>query len=73
MPRKLRIEYPGAMYDVLNRGDQRENGVDEVDLVDGVDANNGLWPMAHGRETEEANGTPSIRVGRSRWNPGRRW
>ena len=24
MPRKLRIEYPGAMYHVMNRGDQRE-------------------------------------------------
>jgi hypothetical protein len=23
VPRKLRIEYPGAMYHVLNRGDQR--------------------------------------------------
>jgi hypothetical protein len=25
MSRKLRIEYPGAMYDVMNRGDQRED------------------------------------------------
>ena len=25
MPRKPRIEYPGAMYHVLNRGDQRED------------------------------------------------
>ena len=25
MSRKLRIEYPGAMYHVLNRGDQRED------------------------------------------------
>jgi putative transposase len=25
MPRELRIEYPGAMYHVLNRGDQRED------------------------------------------------
>ncbi len=25
MPRKLRIEYPGAIYHVLNRGDQRED------------------------------------------------
>src|SRR6266403_2215510 len=25
VPRKLRIEYPGAIYHVLNRGDQREN------------------------------------------------
>ena len=24
MPRKLRIQYPGAMYHVMNRGDQRE-------------------------------------------------
>ena len=25
MSRKLRIEYPGAMYHVVNRGDQRED------------------------------------------------
>ena len=25
MARKLRIEYPGAMYHVMNRGDQRED------------------------------------------------
>ncbi|HUD82434.1 MAG TPA: transposase, partial [Candidatus Saccharimonadales bacterium] len=25
MPRKLRVEYPGAIYDVMNRGDHREN------------------------------------------------
>jgi hypothetical protein len=25
MSRKLRIEYPGAIYHVLNRGDQRED------------------------------------------------
>jgi hypothetical protein len=25
MSRKLRIEYPGAMYRVMNRGDQRED------------------------------------------------
>lgn len=24
MPRKLRIQYPGAMHDLMNRGDQRE-------------------------------------------------
>jgi REP element-mobilizing transposase RayT len=25
MSRKLRIEYPGAMYHIMNRGDQRED------------------------------------------------
>jgi len=25
MSRMLRIEYPGAMYHVMNRGDQRED------------------------------------------------
>jgi hypothetical protein len=25
MPRKLRIQYPGAIYHVMNRGDQRED------------------------------------------------
>ena len=24
MPRKLRVEYPGAIYHVMNRGDRRE-------------------------------------------------
>ena len=24
MPRKLRIQYPGAIYHLMNRGDQRE-------------------------------------------------
>jgi len=24
MPRRLRIQYPGAMYHVMNRGDQRK-------------------------------------------------
>ena len=25
MPRKLRMEYPGAIYHVMNRGDRRES------------------------------------------------
>jgi putative transposase len=25
VPRKLRMEYPGAIYHVVNRGDRREN------------------------------------------------
>ena len=25
LPRELRIEYPGAIYHVMNRGDQRED------------------------------------------------
>ncbi len=25
MPRKLRLEYPGAIYHVINRGDRRED------------------------------------------------
>ena len=24
MPRKLRVEYPGAIYHIMNRGDRRE-------------------------------------------------
>jgi hypothetical protein len=24
MPRKLRVQYPGAIYHVMNRGDRRE-------------------------------------------------
>jgi Transposase and inactivated derivatives len=35
MPRKLRIEYPGAMYHVMSRGDRREKiYLDDVDRQD---------------------------------------
>jgi hypothetical protein len=37
MPRKLRVEYPGAMYPVMSRGDRREdiflNDVDRYDFL----------------------------------------
>ena len=37
MPRQPRIEYPGAVYHVMNRGDRRENiFVDDVDRQDFV-------------------------------------
>ncbi len=37
MPRKLRIEYPGAMYHVMSRGDRREKiYLDDVDRQDFV-------------------------------------
>jgi len=31
MPRCLRIEFPGAIYHVMNRGDRRDIYHDEVD------------------------------------------
>ena len=35
MPRKLRVEYPGAIYHVLSRGDRREDiFLDDVDRQD---------------------------------------
>ena len=35
MPRKLRIEYAGAMYHVMSRGDRREKiYLDDVDRQD---------------------------------------
>ena len=35
MPRKLRVEYPGAMYHVMSRGDRCENiFLDDVDRQD---------------------------------------
>jgi len=35
MPRKLRVEYPGAMYHVMSRGDRCENiYLDDVDRQD---------------------------------------
>jgi len=37
MPRKLRVEYPGAIYHVMSRGDRREeiylNDVDRQDFL----------------------------------------
>ena len=37
MPRKLRLEFPGAMYHVMSRGDQREDiflcDVDRYDFL----------------------------------------
>ncbi len=35
MPRKLRIQYPGAMYHVMSRGDRREKiFLDDIDRQD---------------------------------------
>jgi putative transposase len=35
MPRKLRVEHPGAMYHVMSRGDRYENiYLDDVDRQD---------------------------------------
>ena len=38
MPRQLRLEYPGAIYHVMNRGDRRE----DIFLDDGIGS--GFWP-----------------------------
>ena len=38
MPRKLRIEYAGAMYHVMSRGDRREGiFLDDVDRQDFIE------------------------------------
>jgi putative transposase len=35
VPRKIRIQYPGAMYHIMSRGDRRENiFLDDVDRQD---------------------------------------
>ena len=35
MPRKLRIQYPGAIYHFMNRGDRREDRfLDDLDRQD---------------------------------------
>ncbi len=38
MPRKMRVQYPGAMYHVMSRGDQRDdiflNGKGSVTTID---------------------------------------
>ena len=37
MPRKIRVEYPGAMYHVMSRGDRQEdiyrNDIDRQDFI----------------------------------------
>ena len=37
MPRKMRVEYPGAIYHIMSRGDRREdifrNDVDRQDFI----------------------------------------
>jgi putative transposase len=38
MPRAMRVEYPGAIYHVMDRGDRREDiFVDDVDRQDTTD------------------------------------
>ena len=35
MPRKIRVQYPGAIYHVMSRGDRREDiSLDDVDRHD---------------------------------------
>jgi putative transposase len=35
MPRKMRVQYPGAMYHVMSRGDQRDDiFLDDADRYD---------------------------------------
>lgn len=35
MPRKVRIEYPGAMYHIMSRGDRREDiGQTELSITE---------------------------------------
>ena len=45
MPRKPRVEYPGAMYHVMSRGDRRE----DISL-DGVDRQDFIMTLAEGRQ-----------------------
>ncbi len=35
MPRKLRVQYPGAIYHVMNRGDRRDAIFAEAEAEDG--------------------------------------
>ena len=51
MPRRLRIEYPGAVYHVMNRGDRREDIFKDDDY--GVERH----------ETGEVNAQPLVRQG----------
>ena len=44
MPRKLRVEYPGAMYHVMSPGDRREAiFLDDVDRHDFMGLKHFLW------------------------------
>ncbi len=49
MPGKLRVEYPGAIYHVMSRGDQR----DDIFLND-VDRHDFLKTLAEGRPYQPA-------------------
>ena len=54
VPRKLRVEYPGAMYHVMSRGDQR----DDIFFTD-VDRHDFIKTLAEACEkTKFLNGTP---------------
>jgi len=45
MPRKLRLEFPGAIHHVMSRGDRREDIFrDEVDRQDFLKT---VWDSAH--------------------------
>ena len=48
MSRKLRIEYPGAMYHIMNRGDQRE-----VIFRDNEDRQKFLWTLGEACQKTE--------------------
>ncbi len=54
MPRKLRVEYPGAMYHVMSRGDRREDifldDVDRQGATKGANTNLHKWMRARANE-----------------------
>src|SRR5258705_10932475 len=58
MPRKLRVEYPGAVYHIMSRGDRRE----DIFLND-VDRTNYFFTRDHlGSVREMTDGAGAIRA-----------
>ena len=55
MPRKLRLEYPGAMYHVMSRGDQREDI-----FLDDVDRHDFIKTLAEACESRNNNHKPKV-------------
>jgi hypothetical protein len=61
MARPLRVEYPGAFYHVINRGNNQENifksnrdkekFLDYLDKASPIQSKNGLWPPNTGKLT----------------------
>ena len=69
MPRKLRLEFPGAMYHVMSRGDQREDiflcAVDRHDFLKTLAeaCRKTSWQVLHKRLNHPASTNSEFQLG----------